>query len=1177
LHAKGRISQTGVEATVAPVELDEVQARCTDEVSVSDLYDRLRREALQYGPCFRGVKQLYRGEWEVLGKVELPRANRDEAQQHLLHPALLDSCLHVMAGLVAHEQSSREGLSPFLPVGVKRLRLMGAAGPEVWSYVKVRAEGNLGKAVGFTADLHLCRPDGQQVAVLQGLRMQRVPRSTLLAPQQKESVDWLYEVCWLPAPAAGEPQRVGAGTCLVFADTGGVAEALARNLSDAGTPCALVWPGNRYELLEDSASPARRYRIRPESPDDFARLLREVFDGSVGGPATTRFSDGLVVHLWSLAAPCDEADAFASAHRLACGSVLHLVQALSMRQAKARLCLATRGGQTVGQAGGNIDQLAQAPLWGLGRVIAMEHPELRCVRVDLDPQTDCTSQVRSLLDELATVNADDQVAYRDGTRYVARLVRLDKIPGPGLSLPERPFRLRMTALGSADNFEAVPLDRRDPAPGEVEIEVDAAGLNFRDALRALGMLEEYERKVGKRLGIASVLEAPLGFECAGRVVKAGEGVEHLLLGDEVLGIAYGSLASHVTVAANWVIRKPPSLNAVQAATIPMAFTTAAYALEHLAQISSGEKLLIHAAAGGVGQAAVRIARAAGVEIFATASPSKWELLKSQGIVHVMNSRSLDFREQVMQATDGRGVDVVLNSFSGDFIPASLAVLHQGGRFVEIGQLGIWDREQMAAERPDVSYYPFDLDDEERLRPGLIQSLLAELMPRFESGGLDPVPHQAFPVQQVGDAVRYLTQTRRVGKGVVAISPETVRASCPGTGGIRGDATYLITGGLGGLGFHVARWLIEHGARHLVLCSRSGSETPAGTDAINRLQATGAKVRVMQADVARRQDVEQLLETIRATLPPLRGVVHAAGVLDDGMLQFQNWDRFERVMRPKVAGAWHLHQLTRDLDFFVLFSSGVGLVGAHGQGNYASANAFLDGLAEYRRGQGLPAVSIAWGPWSDVGMTARMDQRARARMAEAGLQGIRLEDGLDMFGRLIRQAPPLLAAMRIDWPRLAATLPPAASWADLAHASATNRQPAAAVLEQLRSTPPGDRMEMLIGHLRSEVAAVLGWKSAEQIGPRQKLFDLGMDSLTSVELRHRLESNLGCSLPLTVAFDYPNVEALADYIADRIELVQEEPAAVEPPPEQLDERTRRLAEMSDEEVESLLADKFKDLL
>jgi myxalamid-type polyketide synthase MxaB len=283
------------------------------------------------------------------------------------------------------------------------------------------------------------------------------------------------------------------------------------------------------------------------------------------------------------------------------------------------------------------------------------------------------------------------------------------------------------------------------------------------------------------------------------------------------------------------------------------------------------------------------------------------------------------------------------------------------------------------------------------------------------------------------------------------------------------------------------------------------------------------------------------------------------------------------MRPKVAGAWYLHQLTEELDFFVLFSSGVGLVGAHGQGNYAAGNAFLDTLAHYRRARGQAGLSIAWGPWAELGMTAGMDDRARARMAEVGLEPIGLDEGLAMFGRLLRSRLPQAAAMRIDWRRLAATVPPRPLWADLASQTEAPQEGPSAVLKQLRGVATGDRMDMLIGHLRSTVAGVLGWNSPDQVGPRQKLFDLGMDSLTSVELRSRLERSLGCPLPLTVAFDYPSVEALADFIAQQLGLLDEEPAPTGVESEEMDDEAERLAAMSEEEVESLLAEKFKDLL
>jgi NAD(P)-dependent dehydrogenase (short-subunit alcohol dehydrogenase family)/acyl carrier protein len=456
-------------------------------------------------------------------------------------------------------------------------------------------------------------------------------------------------------------------------------------------------------------------------------------------------------------------------------------------------------------------------------------------------------------------------------------------------------------------------------------------------------------------------------------------------------------------------------------------------------------------------------------------------------------------------------------------------------------------------------------------------LLTGLTPRFLSSELRPPPHQVFPAQQARAAMHHLPQAQRIGKLIVAITAGEIRRTCGGLAGVRAEATYLITGGLGGLGLRVAQSLIERGARHLVLSSRGEPDTPEQTGAIRQMAEAGADVHVLPADVSKRSEIERLLETIRTTLPPLRGVVHAAGVLEDGMLRLQRWERFEHVMRPKIAGAWHLHRLTEELDFFVLFSSGVGLIGAHGQGSYAAANAFLDSLAQHRRGSGLPALSIAWGPWADLGMTAKMDRRGRKRMAEIGLLPIAPADALEAFELLLSAEQPMVAALRVEWARLAGLFPPPPLWADLARSPAAAGTDSSALLEHLRNLPTADAREALIEHLRGEVAAVLAWNSSTQIGLRQKFFDLGMDSLTSVELRQRLERSLGSALPLTVAFDYPNIEALSKYIAQQLQLFEEDSAPTSRPASAMDAQAARLAEMSDQEVEMLLAKKVKELM
>jgi myxalamid-type polyketide synthase MxaB len=375
---------------------------------------------------------------------------------------------------------------------------------------------------------------------------------------------------------------------------------------------------------------------------------------------------------------------------------------------------------------------------------------------------------------------------------------------------------------------------------------------------------------------------------------------------------------------------------------------------------------------------------------------------------------------------------------------------------------------------------------------------------------------------------------------------------------------------------VAGWLVDQGARHVVLTSRRAPSVDREREAIERLQSGGAKIHVIPADVSSREDVERLLATVESTLPPLRGVVHMAGVVDDAFVRDQDWRRFERVMRPKVLGGWHLHRLTKDLDFFVMFSSGVGLLGSPGQANYAAANAFLDALAAYRQGSGQPALSIAWGPW-EVGMTSRMEQRSRDRVWRIGLRPIRVHQGLGILAGLLSQPRFLVAAVDVDWDRVAAAIPASPLWADLAEAARDDSRRPSTVVAKLRETPAGGRMGMLVDHVRGELAAVLGWNSPEKIRPREKLLELGIDSLTAVELQRRLERTLGCSLPLTLAFDYPTVEALARYLADELELEAAEPLSAPREPDDLRKQAERVAAMSDEETQALLAQKLKDLL
>ena len=1179
-HVTGQIHLVQTETgTVAPEfgheSFQATQSRCREQLPVDPYYQQLYTDGLQYGPSFRCIEQLWQGDREALGRIKLPDRLMSEASHYQMHPVLLDACLQICMAAWSASNEWTDAATLYLPLGIEHLQIFERSGAELWSHAMMRP-GNQTNQETMVGDLHLWDAAGQPVAAIEGLTLKRAQRESLQRTMQKRNDDVLYEVVWQPREREVSTDSVGQqpiqqGSWMIFADNDGIGVALARLFEEHGESCMLVFPGEVYEQFQ-----AGHWRINPGQPADFSRFLSEAMVSKRPGCKG-------VIHLWRLETLPGDVPTVASLQSeqaLGCGSALHLVQALATAEGASPpgLWLVTRGAQAVGTSPAPLS-VAQSPLWGLGRVIALEHPELHCVRVDLDPAEE-QEPVRALFEEIwqrEAAEREDQVAFRRGVRYVPRLVRMsserhvDTSPASVSSVT--PVQLAIAARGIIDNLSLQPMSRRSPTPGEVEIAVHSTGLNFRDVLNVLGM---YPGEAG-----------PLGLECAGTVVAVGQGVEAFQVGDAVLALAPGSFRTFVTVAANGVVRKPEAVSFEAAATIPVAFLTAFYALHSLAKMSAGERVLIHAAAGGVGMAAVRLAQRAGAEIYATAgSPQKRAFLESLGIEHVMDSRSLDFAEAVMTRTGGAGVDIVLNSLAGEFIPKSLSVLGASGRFVEIGKRDIWDEHQVARVRSDVSYWAFDLGTVSQQEPALIQSLLSELVEAFEEGTLSPLPHRVFPIEEAASAFRYMAQARHIGK--IVVSQPAVQAavpSLPGADSIREDGTYLITGGLGGLGLCVARWLVEGGARHLVLMGRSAASKSARA-AIAELEQIGARVLVVQGDIAQESDVARVLVRIAREFPALRGIVHAAGVLDDGMLLQQAWSRFATVMAPKVAGAWNLHVLTQDLplDFFVLFSSMAALLGSPGQGNYAAANAFLDGLAHYRRAQGLPGLSINWGPWSAVGMAHALGRREQQRWVEMGVGMLTVEQGLEALERVLRQGAVQVGVLPVTWSRFVSRFASGRAVSFLAEVACEGQgqmEPAvaqhSALLRQLEAAPPTERRELLVAYLQEQISQVLGFDSSHLIGSQQGFWDMGIDSLMAVELQNRLQIGLESVLPSTLVFDYPTIEELAEYLEREFFSLASPSAKSHVDSRQVnDERVAVLTELeplSEDEMIALLADEL----
>ncbi|WP_395748728.1 thioester reductase domain-containing protein [Prosthecobacter sp.] len=931
----------------------------------------------------------------------------------------------------------------------------------------------------------------------------------------------------LTQPLVTDEPQAEPGLWLMFADRNGQAQSLAKSLRERGDTCLLVTESDNFKNVS-----ADEVQLCASAAEDYTRLIS-------GLPVETPLRG--IVHMWSLDVPAGEdltTAELARSQALVCHSPLYLVQALAAagRSTLPGLWFITRGAQAAGRSSSAL-HLVQSPLNGMARVIVSEQPDMHCRSIDLDASGSAEDSTL-LLKELLHADGESEIAWRGEARYAHRLVHRS-LDQPAQSSPaaltsEQCFRLESAKPGSLDQlvFRAKP--RRAPGPNEVEIEICAAALNFRDVMKALGIYP------------AEAADAMLlGDECAGRIVRVGAGVTQFKPGDEVMALAAGCFGTHVTTVEYAVLAKPAHLTMEEAATMMVTYLTASYALSHQGRMAKGERVLIHAATGGVGQAAVRIAKAAGAEIFATAgSAEKRAFLKQIGVEHVLDSRTLAFAGEIMRITQNEGVDLVLNSLAGEAIHQSLSLLRQYGRFLEIGKRDIYGNTKVGLFpfRKNLSYHAIDLGH--ALDPRNSKAIMGSLKKLFASRKLPALPYRTFPIADAAQAFRYITQARQIGKVVltmadarVSLSAETADAPLH----LKPDATYLVAGGLGGFGLAMSQWLVAQGARHLVLSSRSGASTDEARAGVAAMQAAGASITVIQSDVSDPASVTALLQEIEQAHPPLRGVFHVAMVLDDGLISQLNAERFQKVTTPKINGAWNLHQQTRGLplDHFVMFSSVASIIGSPGQANYAAANAFLDALSSHRHAMGLPALTVNWGVMSGVGYVAR-HKKLEEHFARIGWSGLTPAESLPILGRLMQQ--PYISQMmvsRIDWAKWAAVTPAIIAtprYALLTTEDALRQHPSDDsnwLRDSVLKAAPAEQLGILDTFLREQVAKILR-TSPGKIDSKRPLNEIGIDSLMAVELIHQIESLTGIAIPTgQLMGGAPTVQKLSEILLSNL--------------------------------------------
>jgi phthiocerol/phenolphthiocerol synthesis type-I polyketide synthase C len=783
-----------------------------------------------------------------------------------------------------------------------------------------------------------------------------------------------------------------------------------------------------------------------------------------------------------------------------------------------------------------------AALRGFARTMLNEADRCPLRLVDLELPMTIETAATALDQEFEQPDDEQEIILtRSGERYAPRLrteERPDARPPTPIEAPTLSLGFQFPGQLRNLRWEAHP--RRAFAADQIEVDVRATGLNFRDVMYALGLLSDEAIENG-------FAGATLGFEFAGVVSRVGSEGTDFSAGDRVVGFGPSSFGNRVLTQAGAISHIPSGISFAAAATIPSTFFTVYYGLHHLARLQPEEKVLIHGAAGGVGIAAIQVAKWLGAEIYATAgSDEKRDFLRLLGVEHIFDSRSLAFADQILEQTGGQGVDVVLNSLAGEAINRNFQVLKPFGRFLELGKRDFYENTKVGLRpfRNNISYFGIDADQLMLVRPELTRRLFGEIMTLFADGVLHPLPYHTFEAEDIVDAFRYMQQARQIGKIVVTYphgihhvhSPLPVRHRHLQ---LAADASYLVTGGLRGFGLRTAEWLAAKGARHLILISRSGVQADEARAAIDRLEAQGVTVHAAACDVTSRAALERLLAETARTMPALKGIVHAATVIDDGLVRNLDAERIGDVLGPKILGAHLLHELTRDLalDLFVLFSSATTAFGNPGQASYVAANAGLEALAEHRRASGLAATCVGWGPIDDVGFLARNEKIKEALQSRMGGTALNSAVALDALEGMLLANRSGLAVLELDWKALGRLLPTAASpkFCELAwqgEDAGSDDDPAQDIQRLLAELPADELLAAFVDILRGEIGEILR-VAPEKIDPQRSIYDMGLDSLMGVELVLALEARFGVRLPVMALSQSPTLAKLAERVIQQL--------------------------------------------
>ena len=1084
--------------------------------------------AVVYGPAFSTIVDMHVRDDRAEARIALNDRCRGTVDQYVAHPALLDGSLQTLVeDLWLDAEMGSNKTAAKLPVGIARVRCYGRLPADL--RINIFGDRTFSDGKGH---IDIADEAGQILLSISGLRATEMPGDVPADEDAETPPDFIveeFEVIELDAQAGDADP----GRWIVLGE-------------DVPETSAVI------ASLQEQGATAERFghdELGTDITDPLADLLTSGADAPVAG----------VVFAWPLATQdlakdCDADEVYEAVRGLVqalieMGVALHDVRGADQVPQVVVLTKGARHTQVDTQTPAGV---AQAPVVGTTRTLASELPEINFRLIDLD--TGATTDDNRIGSAVLCATDETEIALRPDAIFAARLKIRQRQDLPRRAIEVGPqddtnFSVTMPSPGVIDRLDLFECPRADLAPTEVRIEIKAVGLNFRDIMAVTALLPEEAE--------ADPAWQNLGLEFAGRIVEIGAEVSGYAIGDRVMGMGRNCLQRFLAMDADGLIPMHEGLAYDEAVTIPSAFATAHYALNEVGRLHAGDKVLIHVATGGVGLAAVQMAQSVGAEIFATAgSDAKRAKLRELGVAHVMNSRSLDYADEIMALTEGRGVDVVLNSLPGSNIDKGLDILAPYGRFLEIGKRDVYaDRSiGMKAMRRNLSFNVIDLAAMGVERPDLLARQMNAVMEAIKAGQLKPLPTTNFPVSDVRAAFRFMSQAQHVGKVVVTFEEEifTVQEDRDKPVTFRSDASYLVTGGTRGFSLALADWMSRQGAGRLLLASRSGAVAEEDRSMVEAMQARGTEVHEVVLDVTDAEAVKAFVAEAAADPDkPLAGVLHGAAVIKDALLTMMTPDVVEDVLRPKVIGGWALHQadraLDRPLDFIIGFSSVAHAIGSLGQSNYVAANIFLDALADYRAENGLRGGTLDWGVIADAGFVAR-DEQLASYLETAGMAGVHAAETEHALATLLQSGASRFCYARGDWKQVGRAN------------SALGRTPRFKSMISGSGKDDSDLARRLAGlsgeALVTEIAAFVTGALSDllkvELGPDDidmPMSEAGLDSLSSFELKMRLETELGITIMVSHFLKAPTIAELSKVLAQTFEAEREKTAAAESASEQ----------------------------